>query len=105
MQKIFGIPDELKADVIKNQIINQDFEITLDTMEQYISKIPNNKKDIEKLLKDKNAKKVLIEEDDPLIQQLVSTFSNQKLAQTIDATNKLIQYMSEIDKLRNKKDK
>ena len=63
------------------------------------------KKDIEKLLKDKNAKKVLIEEDDPLIQQLVSTFSNQKLAQTIDATNKLIQYMSEIDKLRNKKDK
>jgi hypothetical protein len=57
------------------------------------------------LLKDKNAKKVLIEEDDPLIQQLVSTFSNQKLAQTIDATNKLIQYMSEIDKLRNKKDK
>ena len=74
-------------------------------MEQYISKIPNNKKDIEKLLKDKNAKKVLIEEDDPLIQQLVSTFSNQKLAQTIDATNKLIQYMSEIDKLRNKKDK
>lgn len=100
-----GIPDELKADVIKNQIINQDFEITLDTMEQYISKIPNNKKDIEKLLKDKNAKKVLIEEDDPLIQQLVSTFSNQKLAQTIDATNKLIQYMSEIDKLRNKKDK
>ena len=100
-----GIPDELKADVIKNQIINQDFEITLDTMEQYISKIPNNKKDIEKLLKDKNAKKVLIEEDDPLIQQLVSTFSNQKLAQTIDATNKLVQYMSEIDKLRNKKDK
>ena len=65
----------------------------------------HNKKDIEKLLKDKNAKKVLIEEDDPLIQQLVSTFSNQKLAQTIDATNKLIQYMSEIDKLRNKKDK
>ena len=99
------VGDELKADVIKNQIINQDFEITLDTMEQYISKIPNNKKDIEKLLKDKNAKKVLIEEDDPLIQQLVSTFSNQKLAQTIDATNKLIQYMSEIDKLRNKKDK
>ena len=85
-------------------LTNEEVDI-LKHCQDFIKQTPDTKNDVDKLLNDNNAKKILIEANDSSIQQLISTFSNPKVLQTIDATNRLVQYMSEIDKLRNKKDK
>lgn len=98
-------PSEILIEDFKQQMLaNEEVDI-LKHCQDFIKQTPDTKNDVDKLLNDNNAKKILIEANDPSIQQLISTFSNPKVLQTIDATNKLIQYMSEIDKLRNKKDK
>lgn len=98
-------PSEILIEDFKQQMLaNEEVDI-LKHCQDFIKRTPDTKNDVDKLLNDNNAKKILIEANDSSIQQLISTFSNPKVLQTIDATNRLVQYMSEIDKLRNKKDK
>lgn len=98
-------PSEILVEDFKQQMLAGEEVDLLKYCQEFIEQTPDNKNDINKLLKDEKAKEVLIKANDPAVQQLISTFSNPKVIQTIDSTNRLVKYMMEIDKLRNKKDK
>lgn len=98
-------PAEILVEDFKQQMLAGEEVELLKHCQDFIQQTPNTQNDINKLLKDEKAKEVLIKANDPAVQQLISTFSNPKVIQTIDSTNRLVKYMMEIDKLRNKKDK
>lgn len=98
-------PSEILVEDFKQQMLAGEEVDLLKHCQDFIQQTPNTQNDINKLLKDEKAKEVLIKANDPAVQQLISTFSNPKVIQTIDSTNRLVKYMMEIDKLRNKKDK
>ena len=80
-------------------LANEEVDI-LKHCQDFIKQTPDTKNDVDKLLNDNNAKKILIEANDSSIQQLISTFSNPKVLQTIDATNRLVKLISyEIKKI------
>lgn len=64
-------------------------------------KIPNNTKNIDELIADENAKKILTEVNSPEIQQLIDIFSDPKMAEAMQSTQKLVKYFIDI---KNTKD-
>lgn len=99
--KFYGKPDEVQAEDFKQQFIIEQEHIFLNSLSKTVENIPNNTKNINELIADENAKKILTEVNSPEIQQLIDIFSDPKMAEAMQSTQKLIKYFVDI---KNTKD-
>ena len=100
-----GIPDELKANIIKQQIISHNEQIMINSAKQYIENASTTDKKLDELLVDENAKKIFAKVSSPEIQQLISMFTNPKMTYAINSAQKLIHYFKDIEEEKNKNNK
>lgn len=95
--KFIGVPDEWKANNVRNQIIHNNQKAILNDMEAYFnSNTKTNKTNLDYLISDENTKKILTTAYSPEIHQLIEIFSNPKMAQAMESAQKLINYFSSI---------
>lgn len=94
-------PSDVLVEDIKQQFISDKENTILKNFSRYVDNIPNNTKDINELISDENAKKILTEVNSPEIQQLIDIFSNPKMAEAIQSAQKLINYFGDIKKAKS----
>lgn len=99
--KFYGKPDEIKAEDFKQQFIVEQERIFLNGLSKTVDNIPNNTKDINELISDENAKKILTEVNSPEVQQLIDIFSNPKMAEAMESAQKLVNYFVDIKKAKD----
>ena len=99
------IPDEWKANIIKQKIISRKDELMFGHMTQYLKDIPSSTEPINELLVDEKAKKIMTDENSPEIRQLINMFTNPQIVQAMKSAQKLIQYFEDVGEVKKNNDK
>lgn len=99
------IPDEWKADIIKQKIISRKDELMFGHMTQYLKDVPSSTESINEFLVDEKAKKIMTEDDSPEIRKLINMFTNPQMVQAMKSAQKLIQYFEDVGEIKKNNDK
>lgn len=90
-------PDEIKAADLKQQILSSTEEqFLLDNYSKYMNNFKSNNAEVERLIQDDKTKQLLTQIDTPEIKQLISMFTDPKMVQMVNSTQKLIKYFEEV---------
>ena len=100
-----GIPDEWKANIIKQKIIGRKDELMFGHMTQYLKNVPSSTESINEFLVDEKAKKIMTEDDSPEIRKLINMFTNPQMVQAMKSAQKLIQYFEDVGEIKKNNDK
>ena len=102
-EQYLGVPDEIKANIVKNRIIEYGNKLTLGTIGEYISSIKEDDLKIGELFKN-GKKNNLVNEDSPELDKIISIFTNPRITQAMELAERLIPYFNEIKNIKEKKD-
>ena len=95
-----GIPDEWKANIIKQKIISRKDKLMFGHMTQYLKDVPSSTESINEFLVDEKAKKIMTEDDSPEIRQLINMFTNPQMVHAMKSAQKLIQYFEDVGEVK-----
>ena len=98
-------PDEVKAEDLKHNFILDDQEsMLLNKFSYYYKNIPESEVEVDALLTDENAKKILAEAKSPDVQKLIDMFSDPQIIRTMKYAQKLMDYFGDIKNIKENQD-
>lgn len=97
-------PDEIKAADLKQQILSSTEEQSLlNNFSEYTNNFESNDKEIKKLIPDEKTKQFLAHINSPEIRQLIKTFTDPKMVETMKRAKIFLEYYNRINEINNKR--